>query len=333
MDDYSISLAEPKFKSKWTLNPRGNIWANDDNKFGQKMLEKMGWSKGKGLGLKEDGTTEHIKVSCNSMKRGLGFEGNPDTVLPLCQEYEALLSNLKPTSLEGNEATVPKKIKIRHRYGKIFKAKDVSSYSPTDLAQIFSKTAKESQVGAVTLKSVRKLDQSLEERAPFIVTPDAIVEHEPPTKRKRKSLGILTTNNNESAMTKQKKKVRFALENEEATITSTLSTEEEITVSADQVTDDTQATTCDYATVETSESHDSLGESAKGLDEKVIAPEKLVTKKKGKKRISGGYNLNNPRIVEIVSRRDELAKRIESNVALSTSNLLNIKGYGRGIKQ
>lgn len=34
------------------------------------MLEKMGWSKGKGLGLKEDGTTEHIKVSCNSMKRG-----------------------------------------------------------------------------------------------------------------------------------------------------------------------------------------------------------------------------------------------------------------------
>lgn len=37
--------------------------ASDANKFGQKMLEKMGWSKGKGLGAKEDGITEHIRAS------------------------------------------------------------------------------------------------------------------------------------------------------------------------------------------------------------------------------------------------------------------------------
>jgi hypothetical protein len=40
-------LAEPRRRQKWTLNPRGNLWANDESKFGQKLMEKMGWEKGK----------------------------------------------------------------------------------------------------------------------------------------------------------------------------------------------------------------------------------------------------------------------------------------------
>ena len=42
-----MALAEPRRRTKWTLNPRGNIWANDTNKFGQKLMEKMGWEQGK----------------------------------------------------------------------------------------------------------------------------------------------------------------------------------------------------------------------------------------------------------------------------------------------
>lgn len=34
-------------KQKWSVDPRNSAWSNDDNKFGQKMLEQMGWSKGK----------------------------------------------------------------------------------------------------------------------------------------------------------------------------------------------------------------------------------------------------------------------------------------------
>jgi Pin2-interacting protein X1 len=41
------ALAEPRRRQKWTLNPRGNLWANDESKFGQKLMEKMGWEKGK----------------------------------------------------------------------------------------------------------------------------------------------------------------------------------------------------------------------------------------------------------------------------------------------
>ena len=31
----------------------GNLWANDENKFGHKLMEKMGWEKGKGLGANQ----------------------------------------------------------------------------------------------------------------------------------------------------------------------------------------------------------------------------------------------------------------------------------------
>jgi len=39
-----------------------NIHLADPNKIGQKMLEKMGWTKGKGLGLNEQGNTECCRL-------------------------------------------------------------------------------------------------------------------------------------------------------------------------------------------------------------------------------------------------------------------------------
>lgn len=35
------------------------------------MLEKMGWSRGKGLGAREDGITEHIRISYKNDSKGL----------------------------------------------------------------------------------------------------------------------------------------------------------------------------------------------------------------------------------------------------------------------
>lgn len=42
----------------------------DSNKFGQKLLEKMGWTSGKGLGKQENGVTEHVKVSLKTDSKG-----------------------------------------------------------------------------------------------------------------------------------------------------------------------------------------------------------------------------------------------------------------------
>uniref|UniRef100_A0A8C0PB88 G-patch domain-containing protein n=1 Tax=Canis lupus familiaris TaxID=9615 RepID=A0A8C0PB88_CANLF len=65
-------LAEHQRKQKWAVDPRNTAWSNDDSKFGQRMLEKMGWSKGKGLGAQEQGATDHIKVQVKNNHLGLG---------------------------------------------------------------------------------------------------------------------------------------------------------------------------------------------------------------------------------------------------------------------
>jgi len=38
------------------------FFESDDSKFGQRMLEKFGWSKGSGLGKNKQGISENIRV-------------------------------------------------------------------------------------------------------------------------------------------------------------------------------------------------------------------------------------------------------------------------------
>lgn len=40
-------------KQKWAVDPQNTAWSNDESKFGQRMLEKMGWSKGKVRGKEQ----------------------------------------------------------------------------------------------------------------------------------------------------------------------------------------------------------------------------------------------------------------------------------------
>lgn len=47
VNNKSAVLYPARRKVKWSVDPRNSTWSNDDSKFGQKMLERMGWSKGK----------------------------------------------------------------------------------------------------------------------------------------------------------------------------------------------------------------------------------------------------------------------------------------------
>jgi len=38
------------------------FFESDDSKFGQRMLEKFGWSKGSGLGKNKQGIAENIRI-------------------------------------------------------------------------------------------------------------------------------------------------------------------------------------------------------------------------------------------------------------------------------
>lgn len=57
-----MGLAERKVKQRIMPDPRNKAWENDKSKFGFKMLERMGWSEGKGLGVDENGRQDFIKV-------------------------------------------------------------------------------------------------------------------------------------------------------------------------------------------------------------------------------------------------------------------------------
>ena len=84
----SVSLAEPRRRQKWTLNPRGNLWANDESKFGQKLMEKYGWEKGTGLGANQDGMVDHITLKHKDDSKGVGFKGHDDTWLAHQDDFQ-----------------------------------------------------------------------------------------------------------------------------------------------------------------------------------------------------------------------------------------------------
>ncbi|XP_036606793.1 PIN2/TERF1-interacting telomerase inhibitor 1 [Trichosurus vulpecula] len=149
-------LAEPRRKQKWSVDPRNTAWSNDDSKFGQKMLEKMGWCKGKGLGAQEQGATEHIKVQVKNNQLGLGASAShEDDWLAPQEEFNQLLAELNschgqeekdfPGNKEKKSFSLEEKSKSSKRrvhYTKFTKGKDLSSRSKTDLDCIFGKRQK-----------------------------------------------------------------------------------------------------------------------------------------------------------------------------------------------
>lgn len=146
-------LAERRRKQKWAVDPRNTAWSNDDSKFGQKMLEKMGWSKGKGLGAQEQGATEHIKVKVKNNHLGLGAtNNNEDNWIAHQDDFNQLLAALNTChgqetadssdNKEKKSFSLEEKSKIskkRVHYMKFTKGKDLSSRSETDLDCIFGK--------------------------------------------------------------------------------------------------------------------------------------------------------------------------------------------------
>ncbi|XP_011798208.1 PREDICTED: PIN2/TERF1-interacting telomerase inhibitor 1 isoform X1 [Colobus angolensis palliatus] len=140
-------------KQKWAVDPQNTAWSNDDSKFGQRMLEKMGWSKGKGLGAQEQGATDHIKVQVKNNHLGLGATINhEDNWIAHQDDFNQLLAELNTChgqetadssdKKEKKSFSLEEKSKIsknRVHYMKFTKGKDLSSRSRTDLDCIFGK--------------------------------------------------------------------------------------------------------------------------------------------------------------------------------------------------
>ncbi|XP_056284560.1 PIN2/TERF1-interacting telomerase inhibitor 1 [Pseudoliparis swirei] len=147
-------LAEPRKKQKWSVDPRIRTWSKDESNFGQKMMERMGWSKGKGLGRSETGPTEAIIVKRKNDRNGLGRGASQeDNWISHQDDFNELLAELNNCHGQNNSAEPPppeepkgfsleeksKTSKKRIHYMKFTKGKDLSSCSETDLNCIFGK--------------------------------------------------------------------------------------------------------------------------------------------------------------------------------------------------
>ncbi|XP_034383711.1 PIN2/TERF1-interacting telomerase inhibitor 1 [Cyclopterus lumpus] len=147
-------LADPRKKQKWSVDPRNSNWSKDDSKFGQKMMERMGWSKGKGLGRTEQGSTDNIKVKVKNDHYGLGQSAShEDNWISHQDDFNELLAQLNNCHGQNGSAEPPptedpkgfsleeksKTSKKRVHYMKFTKGKDLSSRSETDMNCIFGK--------------------------------------------------------------------------------------------------------------------------------------------------------------------------------------------------
>ncbi|TKR93369.1 hypothetical protein L596_007841 [Steinernema carpocapsae] len=149
-------LAEPRRKQRISIDPQNIAWKNDNEKFGQKLMEKMGWSEGKGLGLKEQGMSDNLKLKANHTAKGLGCEQGYDTTwIAHHDDFASLLANLKKKKPESEEKEgsdgvkkekkekkvksleeTSKSSKARIHYHKFTRGKDLSRFSANDLSSV-----------------------------------------------------------------------------------------------------------------------------------------------------------------------------------------------------
>ena len=72
---------------------QNQAWRSDKNSFAQKLLSKMGWTEGKGLGKREDGIVDHVRVKRRIDSAGIGIASSiPDGIMGGRNGNEVLLS-------------------------------------------------------------------------------------------------------------------------------------------------------------------------------------------------------------------------------------------------
>ena len=150
------------------VDNQNKAWRDDTSSFGFKMMQKMGWSQGKGLGKDETGMNMHLKAGRRKHGLGLGataVEGTNNTPwLETAGNFASLLTQLQAqghttaqskraqqeeddssgsdSDDDGAAAEAAKQPKKRkgskaiYKPTKRLKAKDASGYSAEDLASI-----------------------------------------------------------------------------------------------------------------------------------------------------------------------------------------------------
>ncbi|KAI8897773.1 hypothetical protein BC833DRAFT_592425 [Globomyces pollinis-pini] len=100
-----MGLAEPKNKQRITADPQNKRWKDDKNAIGFKLLGKMGWTDGTGLGKDNQGRTTNLKVALKQNNFGVGADARTsDNWLENTFAFDDLLKGLD--NQNDNDTTV-----------------------------------------------------------------------------------------------------------------------------------------------------------------------------------------------------------------------------------
>ncbi|OMJ12339.1 PIN2/TERF1-interacting telomerase inhibitor 1 [Smittium culicis] len=119
-----MGLAEPKRRVKIGLDPQNLNWGNgffinlifyflffllDKSKLGYKLMKKMGWNEGKGLGANENGMVSNLKVKLKMNNHGVGATvKTSENWLSNSNDFEKLLAKLNgPNSDDDSKNPSP----------------------------------------------------------------------------------------------------------------------------------------------------------------------------------------------------------------------------------
>uniref|UniRef100_A0A7S4D8K4 PinX1-related protein 1 n=1 Tax=Heterosigma akashiwo TaxID=2829 RepID=A0A7S4D8K4_HETAK len=224
-------------------------WKNDKTGFGFRMLSKMGWSEGKGLGKNEDGNSSHIIVSKKTDALGLGCDkdtiGNSgwsssiQSFTDVLAQLNAKYGSAEKDSKKKKKKSTKKALTLsgkRVMYSKMTKAKDISNYTADEKAKVLGlmNAAGSTETGSSSSdksgskkkrkkesKSKRKAqeeeaDESTETDSVSNSSTDEKTSEKKPSKKKKKTK--MTTNGQqqdqttaaEKTMEKKKKKKKKA---------------------------------------------------------------------------------------------------------------------------
>ena len=153
--------AETLLKLGGTQN---KAWVESSGKsVGMKLMKRMGWKEGEGLGKDGDGQQTHIHIKRRTDNQGLGLSDNEvnktfistignfnDVLQSLNKEHSDVIKKMKKRERklkkkeekrkEGKQEEKKEKKhhkpKVAHKYQKVLRNKTVSTYSTEDLNAI-----------------------------------------------------------------------------------------------------------------------------------------------------------------------------------------------------
>lgn len=142
-------LSEKKKRQRISVDPQNTTWHADTTSYGHRLLERMGWKKGDGLGKDADGATAHPAVEAKSDNKGIGFstEKSKASAATCIGAFDALLKDINSVGGVSGKQKRSKKASSRRRpheqetarlshRTKYIKSKSVSTYPDQSLAEI-----------------------------------------------------------------------------------------------------------------------------------------------------------------------------------------------------